>query len=227
MEITKDILSKIIKESVAEVMVESGLSRVMHHIMEHQCAIITAWRTNPFDRSLCVGKEFSEEELESFENNPKKANKINNRNLKAYLLNNGYGITNINGSYIENFETPSAREVAEESLFVVNIKDDPDFVSKIKLAGEKYCQDSVLIIELGGENSYLLGTNNNEFPGHGAKVSQGGVKLGLSGEFMSRVKGRPFKFTNEQINSSKELEVYTRLPRLQRLCVNTIAKNFF
>ena len=48
-----------------------------------------------------------------------------NRKLKAELLGRGYGVTRILGSYIENFETPKAVEVAEESFFVSNRKRRP------------------------------------------------------------------------------------------------------
>ena len=81
---TASNLKDIIKEELCSIIVESGLSRVHKHIMGHDCSIITAYRNNAFDRSLCVGQDFSEEELEMFDNNPRKANLINNRNLKTF-----------------------------------------------------------------------------------------------------------------------------------------------
>ena len=84
---------------------ESSLSRLYRHMQDHESAALSAFRN-----------EFTKEE-----------NLERNRKLKAELLGRGYGVTRILGSYIENFETPKAVEVAEESFFVSNRKDDPDF----------------------------------------------------------------------------------------------------
>jgi len=194
---TKSNIKDIIKEELSSIIAESGLSRIFQHTAEHQCGILTAWRSDAFDRSLCVGKDFTPEEIESFDGDKDEANKINNRNLKAFLLDKGYGVTDVGGNYIENFEKSTAIEVSEDSMFVVNLSDSPGFFADLKKAGEKYCQDAVLLIELGGEDAYLLGTNKGTYPGLGKKASQGGIKLGREGKFMSRVGGKPFKFADE------------------------------
>ena len=217
---TASNLKDIIKEELCSIISESGLSRVHKHIIGHDCSIITAYRNNAFDRSLCVGQDFSEEELEMFDNNPRKANLINNRNLKAYLLHKGYGVTSVDGSYVENFKQPDAVEVKEDSLFVVNLNDDPDFFDKMQMLGRKYCQDSVLLIPVGGENAYYMGTNKTSYPGLGNRLDIGGLKMGEEAEFMTRVRNRPFFF-------SESLETYNRLPRLQRQVVATIATRLF
>ena len=95
---------------------EGGLSRVYDHIMEHDSAILTAYRN-----------EYSNQD-----------NFRRNRELKARLLADGYGVTKMDGSYIENFETPQAIEVSERSLFVSNRKDDPSFFDNIADLGEEY-----------------------------------------------------------------------------------------
>ena len=61
---------------------ESGLSRLYQHMMEHDSAIISAFRN-----------EY-----------PKKENYERSRELKAQLLSSGYGVTKVDGSYVENFE---------------------------------------------------------------------------------------------------------------------------
>ena len=50
-----------------------------------------------------------------------------NKQLKAVMLNKGYGVTSVDGTYIEDFGTDAAKEVKEDSFFVVNLKDDPKF----------------------------------------------------------------------------------------------------
>lgn len=209
-----------LKDIVKEVLAESGLNRVYRHVTEHDCAIVTANRSDPFDRSQSATPDFSQEDSEAFGGNPKTANKINNRNLKAYLLKNGYGVTAVDGSYVENFESPGAIEVKEDSLFVVNLNDDPEFFDKVRKCGEKYSQDSVLLIPQGGEGAYLLGTNNSSFPGYGNKVDVGSFHGGNEAEFMTKVRNRPFVF-------KEGLETYRDLSRNARWCVTSIASKFF
>ena len=128
-----------------------------------------------------------------------------------------YGVTNVDGSYIEDFNTPEAYEVAEDSFFVVNLKDDPDFAKYIVILGEDFCQDAVLIIPKGGQGAYLHGTNNSEFPGYGRRVQAGDLSFGREKEFMTKVGGRPMAFT-------EELETYKKLSRAGRMTVKAIAK---
>ena len=103
---------------------ESGLSRVHQHINAHDTAVITAFRNDPSSDEGCVDAVPPGEQEES----PLKANKARNKNLKAVLLKMGYGVTRVDGSYIENFDDMDNRkEVSEESFFVVNLKDNPEF----------------------------------------------------------------------------------------------------
>ena len=191
---------------------ESGLSRVYHHIEENECAIISAHRTDPTDTSLCAE--------EPSDIAPDSTNKMRNRDLKATLLAMGFGVTKIDGSYIENFDTPAAMEVSEDSLFCTNLKDDPNFPKIIQELGKKYCQDSILIIPQGAKGAYLYGTNKAQFPGLDQTITVGDAKFGEDAEFMSRVKKRPFTFKEHK------LEVYEDLSRNQRMAVKAIAQPF-
>ena len=178
---------------------ESSLSRLYRHMQEHESATLSAFRN-----------EFT-----------KKENLERNRELKAELLGRGYGVTRILGSYIENFETPKAIEVAEESFFVSNRKDDPDFVLEIARLGEDFNQDSVLIVDKGAQDAYLLGTSpEGEFPQYGKKESLGALKMGGEAEFMSRVGGRPYTFSPEEMN--EELEVFENLSRNAKMAVKSM-----
>lgn len=196
-------------EKAVESLCESSLSRIFDHIMSHDCAIITAFRKDPFDREKCVCKDLDH----SDESSALRANKMNNRDLKASLLAMGFGVTKVDGSFIENYNTTRAVEVKEDSLFVVNLEDRHGFFDVIAELGEKYCQDSVLIIPKGGREVFLLGTNFSDFPGYGEKVVVGRWKGGKEAEFMTKVRGRPFVF-----------ETYKDLSRMERMAAKSIAK---
>jgi hypothetical protein len=187
---------------------ESGLSRIYKHIQEHDCIVITAFRGDTNDDSKCTDKAVVGGD-----------NMERNRDLKATLLGLGYGVTKVDGSYIEDFETPLAKEVKENSLFCVNLNDDADFVERLTSLSEKFCQDSIIVFPKGGKGAHLMGTNNAEFPGYGKKSMQGDLSMGQEAEFMTRVNNRPFT-TKEGI----ELETYKKLPRLQRMAVRSIQK---
>jgi len=190
----------------------SGLSRTLQHIEEHGCALITAFRNDPADMSKCRPGSAPKKESKT-----KQTNKRRNRDLKAMLLGLDYGITKVDGSFVENFEQPDAVEVKESSLFVVNLFDDPGFHDEMARLSEKFCQDSVLIIPQGGKDAYLMGTNNSDYPGHGEKEVVGNLKMGEEAEFMTRVKGRPYTFT-------ESLETFKGLTRLEKMAVKSICK---
>ena len=185
---------------------ESSLSRLHQHTQEHDTAVITAHRSAPDDSEGCI-TDIPAAGLG--EQDPAKVNQARNRELKAVLLRKGYGVTRVDGSYVENFEDPDPLkrvEVSEESFFVVNLKDDPGFMDEIKNLGETFCQDSVLIIPQGGVGAYLLGTNNTLFPGYGGQEPVGDYTPGREAEFMSRVRGRPFTF-----REVKDMETFNDL----------------
>ena len=187
---------------------ESGLNRILKHIIEHDCVIITAFRDDTNDDRHCTDKAVvGGDNLER------------NRDLKATLLGLGYGVTKVDGSYIEDFNTPLAKEVKEDSLFCVNLNDDTDFVDRLAALGEKFCQDSIIVFPKGGKGAHLIGTNNAEFPGYGEKSMTGDLSMGQEAEFMTRINNRPFT-TKEGV----ELETYNQLPRLQRMAVRAIQK---
>ena len=196
---------------------ESSLSRVYEHVVSHDTAALSAFRDNPFDGSKCTDKAVGEETKDvqeplplgsKFSVSPEDSYTTNlrrNKELKATLLQMGYGVTKVHGSYIEAFKTTAAREVKEDSFMVVNLKDDPNFQDNIKMLGERFCQDSVLIVPKGGKGAFLHGTNNHEYPGYGVGDMVGDFKGGEEDEFMSRVRGRPYTFT-EKLNEEVILE---------------------
>jgi hypothetical protein len=205
---------KEFKNSPKYVLSESGLSRVWNHIADHDTAIITAFRNDPLDNSECAFESDREEEG----NTALQTNKDRNSDLKAALLYSRYGVTKVDGAYIENYLDPEKQvEVKEDSLFVVNLNDDPEFFSNIEKLGQMFCQDSVLMIPQGGDGAYLLGTNNSEWPGLGNREMVGKFRAGEEAEFMTKVKKRPFTF-------NENLQTFSDLPKNSKWIVSIRAK---
>jgi hypothetical protein len=199
-----------------EVLNEGGLSRVWTHMQDHQTAMITAYRNDPEDGEGCV---MDQQPAEG--NSTGQKNKARNRDLKAVLIvwrkKLGYGTKHVKGTYIEDYMKDNAVEVKEDSFFVTNLKDDPQFFANMEMLAQKFCQDSVLLIPQGGEGAYLKGTNNSGYPGLGAEEIVGSFSAGEEAEFMTRVKGRPVVF-------KEELETYESQSRLSRMAISAIAK---
>ena len=166
-------------------LIVSGLSRIHKAIKKHDYGIITAYRYAP---------ECGTGEPYTYYQNQKR-----NAHLLAKLRARGYGVTAIKGSYIENYGSANAREVGENSFFVVDIQDSGNLRDDLLKLGEEFEQDSI-IFGSAGETGSLIGTNNcpTGYPGYHNEVPQGGAVFGKTGEFMSRVKGRPFVFSESQ-----------------------------
>tara|TARA_R100000005_G_scaffold96098_2_gene80694 strand:- start:241 stop:825 length:585 start_codon:yes stop_codon:yes gene_type:complete len=178
---------------------ESSLSRFYSHMKEYDTAIISAYRAE----------------------NTAKENKEKGQILKARLLKRGYGVAKLVGSFIENFETPEAVEVTEESLLVVNKHNKPNFFKSIENFGIEYEQDSVLLIPRGASDAFLVGTRpDNEYPPFGETMDVGGIKMGEESEFMSRVKGRPFHF-----KEAAEIEYYENFSRNKRWAISRLLED--
>ena len=166
---------------VKDIIVESGLSRVYQHTQKHDYGTITAFRYAP---ECGTGEPYTLQQ-----------NQKRNASLLAKLRGAGYGVTSIAGSYIENYGSEDEREVAENSFLVVDIQDRGTLKRDLLKLGEEFEQDSIIFGEAGGAG-VLIGTNHcpGGYPGYHKEVAQGGALFGKTGEFMSRVSGRPFIF---------------------------------
>lgn len=167
---------------------ESSLSRLWSKTEKHTCGAITGYR----------GENTTEE------------NRENNRILVNYLQGKGYSLTRVDGSYIENFNTPTAREVREPSFFVCNHTVEGDdggqLENDLRKLGKRFDQDSVLIVPAGAQDAYLVGTSDRSdaWPAPGQRVPVGSAKWGDSlGPFFSRVGGRKFAFEEIQPPSTR------------------------
>lgn len=150
---------------------ESGLTRLYKKMESYNVGMISAFRGDK----------------------TKSQNKLNNLSLKAKLLSDGFDVTKIYGTYIENYGSENEQEVSEESFFVVETEKSPSVFEKLPQYGNIYDQDSVFL-KPAGEKGYLLGTSDRSdaFPPKGDKVIVGSPVMGQEGEFFSKVKNRPF-----------------------------------
>ena len=164
---------------------ESSLSRVVDHMVDHDCGTVTAFRS----KEGCGGPD-----AQAFS---KQDNKKRNIQLNAKLQSLGYGVTDVDGAYIENFGTPDAVEVTEDVYFVVDLKDNGNLENDLRRLGEEYDQDSILFIPKG-EMGILIGTNHCPlaYPGYNKKAPFSSRSFGKPGEFMTKVRNRPFIFEN-------------------------------
>jgi len=170
----------------------SGLSRIQRYIATNTCGIMTAFRGNL----------------------TKSENLRRNAELKSQLRNLGYSVTPVKGAYIEDFAGIDPQEVSEDSLFVANqtIRGDDagQLLSDLTRVAQRFDQDSILYIPHGGAGT-LVGTSerSSAYPGMGVEVEQGEF-LGLSQAalsrhpFLSRVRNRPFGFTDDRSPSGRE-----------------------
>lgn len=217
--LTEDKLRNIVKEEISNALNESTMNRVADYIKNYECATITAWRNTLQDTTdstfkpnhishnkekingKVVGRgiKIIGEPMQQGEDFSTEEKKYYNRELKAALLSLGYGVTQIRGSYKECGQTESQ----EESLLVVNLKDDPKFKEKIFKLSEYYNQDSFMYSPKGSDEGILIGTNNAPFPGYKNEIPNGKFKRDVQSMFMSRIGNKGFSFTNgEKVNKN-------------------------
>ena len=159
---------------------KSSLSRIWSHMKNHDSGTITAWRDK---RDCNTGEVYTKGEK-----------KARNHVLLSNLQKQQFSVTKVKGTYIENYNTPDAKEVGEDVYLVVDINDKGNLKETLKKLGEVYEQDSILFIPKGGKTGELIGTNKCEygFPGwNKTKILKNPI-FGKSGEMMTKIKGRPF-----------------------------------
>ena len=160
---------------------ESSLSRLANHYENHDSGTISAFRG----------------EYEKSENMKR------NAKLKSILLGAGFSVTSIKGYFTENYGTPEARDVKEESFFVVDYNDKGNLKNTLIKLGELFGQDSITYSNKHSDY-FLIGTSKKEnaYPPYHTEMKLGRPMFGKNGEFYSRVNGRPFVF-EESINNDR------------------------
>lgn len=174
---------------------EKSTTRFINHLSKHDCVFITAFR---YSENCGIGKIYSQKE-----------NLARNRKLYAQLMLKNYGVTKVNGVYIENFGSKTKEEIKseEQSFLVVNLSDDIDFKDNVLNLGIEYEQDSILFIQKPKIERnleiecQLISTNKCEdaFPGFGKigvtkKFNK--IKIGKFSDFMTTIGNKPFYITS-------------------------------
>lgn len=194
---------------------ESSLSRIWKHVTKHDSGTISAFRgfENCGDGNVIS----------------KKTNKQNNAALKGKLLTMGYGVTKVVGTYIENYKSPNAKKVKEESFIVVDLKDSKKLKKDLIKLGKYFNQDSITYSKPSGEY-YLISTNKcpDGYPGHGTigkTIKLGKPFFGKEGVFHSTINGRPFVFEtvltelstigNYSISEIRSIEYWSEIVKLE------------
>jgi len=156
---------------------EKSLSRVFQHMQEHDTGFVTAYRGDLSHRE----------------------NAARNKVLLARIQDKGYGVTSVEGAYIENYKTPTALTVSEHTFFVVDLGDRGNLKNDIYEFGrygsdENLEQDSVLFVPKGADVGIIIGTREDAWPGLGEKTLLRRPVFGVEDEFHTKVGNRPLHF---------------------------------
>ena len=183
---------------------EKSLNRMMLWLNKCDCAFITAFRyklidiANPDKTYYGPNDNWVDKKIFTHEENREK-----NKLLKAELLNLKYGVTTVKGVYPEGMNN----ELSEESFFVVNRFNDPNFLNNLLSLAEYFNQDSIYYKPKDKTYGYLIGTNGATYPGYHKKGDESKLKPGSASNFMSRIGNKAFSFIPNnalKVNNRKE-----------------------
>lgn len=183
---------------------EKSLNRMMLWLNKCDCAFITAFRyklidiANPDKTYYGPNDNWVDKKIFTHEENREK-----NKLLKAELLNLKYGVTTVKGIYPEGMNN----ELSEESFFVVNRFNDPNFLNNLLSLAEYFNQDSIYYKPKDKTYGYLIGTNDATYPGYHKKGDESKLKPGSASNFMSRIGNKAFSFIPNnalKVNNRKE-----------------------
>ena len=183
---------------------EKSLNRMMLWLNKCDCAFIIAFRyklidiVNPDKTYYGPNDNWVDKKIFTHEENREK-----NKLLKAELLNLKYGVTTVKRVYPEGMNNESS----EESFFVVNRFNDPNFLNNLLSLAEYFNQDSIYYKPKDKTYGYLIGTNGATYPGYHKKGDESKLKPGSASNFMSRIGNKAFSFIPNnalKVNNRKE-----------------------
>ena len=183
---------------------EKSLNRMMLWLNKCDCAFITAFRyklidiANPDKTYYGPNDNWTDKKIFTHEENREK-----NKLLKAELLNLKYGVTTVKRVYPEGMNNESS----EESFFVVNRFNDPNFLNNLLSLAEYFNQDSIYYKPKDKTYGCLIGTNGATYPGYHKKGDESKLKPGSASNFMSRIGNKAFSFIPNnalKVNNRKE-----------------------
>lgn len=155
---------------------ESSLSRLWQKHQEYDAGTISAYRS---ERTNAENRKLSGE-------------------LRNILIGVGYSVTEIDGVYTENYGTKDAVDVKERAFIVFDHKNKKNLKQNLMKLGAKYGQDSITYWDVKEKTYYLIGTRQGGYPGLGRAERLGKPMFGQSGEFHSKISGRPFVFKESE-----------------------------
>ena len=123
--------------------------------------------------------------------NTKAENQENNKKLKNFLLANGYAVTQIQGTYEETDPKGNKKVVKEMSFIVIDINDTGKLKKVLTTAGKRFKQEAVTFSEKGGDYYLIMCFTGEEY-------KLGSPMFGKDGKIISKVRGRPFIFTESE-----------------------------
>jgi hypothetical protein len=186
-------------------LVESGLARLHAKMARNDIGIISAFRNERnFDENMRLHRQLRAKLIKLGYD----VTEVAGTYIEGYDKNNASEIEDVLRRRKERKANPSLEvtdketqfkdmaEVSERSLFVARKPNDTknNLERDLVELGKMYGQDSVLIKPVG-EPAYLIGTREGaSWPEYGTKVDIGMPKMGKTGEFMSRIRGRPMVF---------------------------------
>ena len=183
---------------------EKSLNRMMLWLNKCDCAFITAFRYKLIDIAnqdktyYGPNDNWTDKKIFTHEENREK-----NKLLKAELLNLKYGVTTVKRVYPEGMNNESS----EESFFVVNRFNDPNFLNNLLSLAEYFNQDSIYYKPKDKTYGYLIGTNGATYPGYHKKGDESKLKPCSASNFMSRIGNKAFSFIPNnaiKVNNIKE-----------------------
>ena len=192
---------------------EKSLNRMMLWLNKCDYAFITAFRyklidiANPDKTYYGPNDNWVDKKIFTHEENREK-----NKLLKAELLNLKYGVTTVKRIYPEGMNNDSS----EESFFVVNRFNEPNFLNNLLSLAEYFNQDSIYYKPKDKTYGYLIGTNGATYPGYHKKGDESKLKPGSASNFMSRIGNKAFSFISNnalKVNNRKEGIENTDVPQ--------------
>lgn len=172
-------------EKFKDFLIESNLARVWQHTVERNIGIISACRSI----------------------HPKSVNYAKSGELQREIRSAGFGFINVEGHYIEGYNSPEARDTKERSYIVIGIKgpDHGNLKGMLIKWGNKYHQDSILYKSFDSPDAFLIGTQdkdekgNSVWPGYRHAVNIGKWIPQKIAEFYSKMRnGKTFVFQSIQ-----------------------------
>lgn len=138
-----------------------------------------------------------------------------NRELKAYLLSLGYGVTSFQDNHIEIYGTTNSIAFGENCFLVMNLNDDTNFKYRVFTISEYFDQDCFMFKPKGNIDAFNIGTSKSGYPGYGTEDNIGKLHIKVDDVFLSRI-------GNSSLKEALNIDVYEDYSRGSRMSIKSI-----